>query len=332
MAETTPTVHFDTDGPTTGYSVRSVLRVISVAMAVMLLSACTPDRTVTQLPSGTAAVVNGETITRDMVVRFVGEMHDFRNLTAEERAFFAARINEEERGALEQHIFAVVFKDVLAKEGLVFDYDLLGELQTRSLDDAGGSGGLRRTLQPSGLTIELFNDAYLVQQVAFSQLREQLIVGRTAELRTVRHILLDDRALAQALIARINAGEDFAELAREYSLDFGSAVDGGDLGTEQRGAYVDAFETAVWSSGVGLVPDPVETEFGFHIIDVQAATTRPAEELDENAQFALIQTDLNALLLAGVDQADIRVAAAYGRWDADMREIVPLTVVGAARS
>jgi len=312
--------------------VRAGFRVVAAALAVVLLQGCMADTTATQLPPGVAAVVNGETVTRQQIVDFIGELHDFRNLTAEERGFFSSRLNEEERGALEQYIFAVVFKEILAEQGLNFDADLLAFFQTSSLENAGGEAQLRRTLQPSGLTLGVFNDAYLVQQVVFSQLREVLVVGLTAEFRTVRHILVDDRALAIDLIDRLVAGEDFAELAGEYSNDFGSAIAGGDLGDAQRGAYVDAFEDAVWTSQVGLVLAPVETEFGFHIIEVQASQVRRAEDLEENDQFGLIQTELNTLLLAALDKASIQVDSAYGRWDPIARSIVSLPAVGASQS
>lgn len=311
---------------------RAGFRAFSVALAVVLLQGCAPEQTTTQLSPGAAAVVNGTTITRDQLVQFVGELHDFRNLTAEERTFFAARLNEEERGTLEQYIFATVFRQVLSEQGLTFDDALLSQFQTESLENAGGASQLSRSLQPSGLTIGVFNDAYLVQQVVFSQLREQLIVGLSAEFRTVRHILVEDLALAEALIRRLEEGEDFADLASEYSTDVGSAIAGGDLGSAQRGVYVPAFEDAVWSSPGGLVPEPVETEFGFHIIDVQEIAVVPAEDVDENEQFALIQTELNTILLDALDRADIRIDSAYGRWDPVSRTVVSLTQIGASVS
>lgn len=311
---------------------RAAFRALSVALTLVLFQGCVPEQTATSLPPGAAAVVNGTTITRDQLVQFVGEMHDFRSITAEERVFFASRLKEEERTTLEQYIFSIVFRDLLDAEGLAFDEALLHQFQTGSLENAGGEAQLRRTLQSSGFTIDVFNDAYLVQQVVFSQLREQLIVGLSAEFRTVRHILVDDRALAETLIGRLVDGEEFADLASEYSNDFGSAIAGGDLGSAQRGAYVAAFEEAVWSSEGGLVLEPIETEFGFHIIDVQAIDVRAAEDIDENDQFALIQTDLNTLLLGALDRADIRVDSAYGRWDPRERSVVSLAPVGAARS
>jgi parvulin-like peptidyl-prolyl isomerase len=75
-------------------------------------------------------------------------------------------------------------------------------------------------------------------------------------------------ALANELRARIQAGEDFAALAAEYSDDFGSAQTGGDLGWFGRGMMVAPFEEAAFSLPVGEVSEPVQTDFGYHLIQV----------------------------------------------------------------
>jgi peptidyl-prolyl cis-trans isomerase SurA len=77
------------------------------------------------------------------------------------------------------------------------------------------------------------------------------------------------RVEAQALLDRINAGEDFAELARANSDDPGSAALGGDLGWFRRGRMVREFEDAAFSLIDGQVSDLVQSEFGFHIIKVE---------------------------------------------------------------
>lgn len=77
------------------------------------------------------------------------------------------------------------------------------------------------------------------------------------------------RAEAESLLARVNAGEDFAELARIYSDDPGTASLGGDLGWFRRGRMVREFEEAAFQLIDGQVSDVVQTDFGFHIIKVE---------------------------------------------------------------
>jgi peptidyl-prolyl cis-trans isomerase SurA len=76
------------------------------------------------------------------------------------------------------------------------------------------------------------------------------------------------RTLVDSVLARVRAGESFAELAREFSQDPASAEAGGDLGWFRRGNFVDAFEDAAFNLLEGEVSDVIETPFGFHIIQV----------------------------------------------------------------
>lgn len=97
----------------------------------------------------------------------------------------------------------------------------------------------------------------------------------TPERRRASHILIaagDERAeeeargLAQSLLERLESGEDFAELATEYSDDPGSAREGGDLGWIEPDVMMPAFEAALYDLQPGEVAGPVETEFGWHLI------------------------------------------------------------------
>lgn len=82
-----------------------------------------------------------------------------------------------------------------------------------------------------------------------------------------------DRAGARELLQRLRdsilLGADFAELARQYSQDPGSAAQGGDLGLVRRGLFVREFESAVFALQEGQLSDIVETQFGFHLIQLQ---------------------------------------------------------------
>lgn len=72
---------------------------------------------------------------------------------------------------------------------------------------------------------------------------------------------------AEALIVRIEAGEDFGEIAKEFSVDTGSGANGGALGTFSKGQMVPEFETAAYALKIGeMTQEPVKSQFGYHII------------------------------------------------------------------
>lgn len=79
------------------------------------------------------------------------------------------------------------------------------------------------------------------------------------------HILVETEQEAKDLIAQINSPEDFARLAAENSL-CPSGANGGDLGFFGRGMMVKPFEDAAFALETGKVSDPVQTQFGWHLI------------------------------------------------------------------
>ena len=88
------------------------------------------------------------------------------------------------------------------------------------------------------------------------------------------------RAKADSLLELARGGADFAALARENSDDSGSAARGGSLGWFQHGRMVAPFEQAAFGTEPGqIVPEVVETQFGFHVIKVEGKRKRPFEEL-----------------------------------------------------
>lgn len=81
------------------------------------------------------------------------------------------------------------------------------------------------------------------------------------------HILVDTKQEADSLKSRIDKGESFEELAKEYSK-CPSGQKGGDLGYFERGQMVPEFDQAAFSLPVGKVSEPVQTQFGWHLIKV----------------------------------------------------------------
>ena len=126
----------------------------------------------------------------------------------------------------------------------------------------------------------------------------------TPEMVRVRHILLKAktpeekqarRAEAQSILQRLQGGEDFGDLAKEFSEDRGSARSGGDLGFLRRGATVKQFEDAAFVlKKPGDVSGIVETPFGLHIIYLEARKKAERRSFDEvkNAIAAKIRKEL----------------------------------------
>jgi peptidyl-prolyl cis-trans isomerase C len=93
--------------------------------------------------------------------------------------------------------------------------------------------------------------------------------------------LTEEEALEKikALRARIVAGEDFAAIAKAESDDKGSGANGGDLDFFGHGQMTPPFEQAAFALPVGKVSDPVKTQFGYHLIEVQKHETKSFEEV-----------------------------------------------------
>jgi len=123
----------------------------------------------------------------------------------------------------------------------------------------------------------------------YEQQKDQMNVGDAVR---ARHILIqfapddDDAAKAEKLASakevqeKLAGGADFAELAAARS-DCPSSEVGGDLGTFTRGRMVPEFETAAFSQDVGEISDVVETQFGYHVIEVTEKTEPHQQTLEE---------------------------------------------------
>lgn len=88
---------------------------------------------------------------------------------------------------------------------------------------------------------------------------------------SARHILVDTKEQCEALKAEIEGGADFAELAKQHS-SCPSGGQGGALGEFGPGQMVPEFDKVVFSAEVGTVQGPVETQFGFHLVEVTSRT------------------------------------------------------------
>lgn len=124
-----------------------------------------------------------------------------------------------------------------------------------------------------------------------------------------RHILVPDEATAKKIIAELKKGGDFAALSKQYSKDPGAASQGGDLGWFKEGEMVPEFSKAAFALKDGEVsPDPVHTQFGWHVIQTMQHRDAPPPDFDQ-AKQELRQTMIQDAVKQAVAQAraDVKV-------------------------
>ncbi|MDT8376631.1 MAG: SurA N-terminal domain-containing protein [Mariprofundaceae bacterium] len=129
---------------------------------------------------------------------------------------------------------------------------------------------------------------------------ERIAEFTTPERRHARHILIqaasDEAARksalekANAIKARLDAGEEFAAVARETSDDSSTADKGGDLGFFAHGVMLPEFEKAAFSTDVGKVSDPVETQYGYHLVKIEEI--KPAAEIPLKNLYEQLADDI----------------------------------------
>lgn len=108
----------------------------------------------------------------------------------------------------------------------------------------------------------------------------------------VRHILVKDQAQAQSLRQAIIKGDQqFADVAKAHSLDPGSAQNGGELDWAPHNRYVPEFAQAVAEGALNQLSEPVQTQFGFHLIEVLGKRPLPVPSLEQS------HSDINRILI-----------------------------------
>jgi foldase protein PrsA len=141
-----------------------------------------------------------------------------------------------------------------------------------------------------------------------------------AASRDVRHILVNDKKLADSLYQQLKGGADFATLAKKYSKDPGSKNSGGKL-TITKGQTVAPFDKTAFELKTNELSKPVHTQYGWHIIQalsaVKAATQTPLKDVKASIQQQLLQTkktDAMNKWVAGVKKdfdGDVHYQAGY---------------------
>lgn len=129
---------------------------------------------------------------------------------------------------------------------------------------------------------------------------------RTSPRRRMRHILVATEADARAAADAVRAGQAFADVASARSLDQQTRAQGGALGWVPQGVMVKAFDTAAFALSPGQVSGPVQTSFGWHVIqvdEIDPGTLPPFELIADQVKETLLASKVGALTqrLVGLD-------------------------------
>ncbi len=141
-----------------------------------------------------------------------------------------------------------------------------------------------------------FDETALRQLIRVNLYRNKLFEYMTVDFDTTaeqvwaRHILVEDEESAQALLDQLAEGADWAALAAEDSLDTSNATSGGNLGWFLFDQMVESFAAAAFELEIGEISEPVESSFGWHIIQVLGHENRPVDsatlDQEKNAFFS----------------------------------------------
>lgn len=314
---------------------------LSVVVLALVLAACSGAAS----PSSEVAATIGDT---EITVADLDEAFERRAAGSEAASEMAA----DESGSVEDNLKAGVLTNLIRTEILRMaaqDRDIevtdeeIAEQREQLVEQAGGEEELQQVIDEANISdteleenlrdqvIQNKITAQLAEDVSDSDVRaafEEDAQGQFGEKVEVRHILTETEAEAEAAIERIESGEDFGEVAQDVSIDPGSAESGGALGEVPKGATVPAFEEAAFGAEEGEIVGPIQTDFGYHVIEV--TDTVPATDFaDVESQ---IRTQLetasggqafNDYITEFVSSLDIEVDEQFGRWDAASVAVVP---------
>ncbi len=240
-------------------------------LPVTLLLACEPPPPpvpgVIARTGETISTVNGQIVTQGMVDATLEQLPP------------ATRDQIKAKGQMDQVKEQVVIGEILYQEALKQKLHE-GEKGKTALAMAERDALARALLEK--VVDERSNDAAVQKYYD-----EHAVQFKRPEVRA-RHILVKDKAEADAIFAQVKGGGDFAKLAMEKSVDTGSGKEGGELGWFEKSRMVPEFADAAFAAKKGDTIGPVATKFGFHIIEIEdVREAKPLEDVKEQIKQKL---------------------------------------------
>jgi len=264
-------------------------RILLPVFLLLLLGACTMPPTApaqgasTPMPSAPTAPPPTPTPERPLAARVNGQpiyLVDYERQVAQYQDALAAsgvdiaspegqeRLRQMRAQILEWMIEQVLIEQAAAGMGVtVTDEEVQGAI-AQLVQDAGSQEAFQERLERSGMALPDLQAQLRAELLRARVLeRVQAAVPERAEQVHARHILVDTRERAEFILNQIQAGADFAQLARMYSQDESTRDAGGDLGWFPRGVLLaPEVEEVAFSLQAGQVGPVVQSQFGYHIV------------------------------------------------------------------
>ncbi len=226
-----------------------------------------------------AAVVAGFALTGavradDVTARTVVATVDGHDITLGELIIARQQLPQQYQALPNDVLFDALVEQLIRQQLLS---DTLGEEEPLELQLARAN--LDRSLR-SGYAVDAVTAAALTDEAIQAEYDAQMVSFEPATEYHAAHILVDTEEEAKAVEDRLAAGEAFADIAKELSKDPGSGANGGDLGWFGLGMMVQPFEDAVVELQPGQTSAPVQTQFGWHVIQLAETRQQEAPTLD----------------------------------------------------
>lgn len=239
---------------------KDLLRTTAPALVALAMALAPTAPTLAQDAGKTVATVNGIAITEGDLKLAEDEIgRDLGNLPDPTKRRVLVEF------LIENNLFAKAAEGAKLSEGADFDVRMK-YWRNRALRDA---------------YFEKEINTSVGEAAAKTYYDDQVKALKTKEEVEARHILVDSEDKAKELKKKIEEGGDFAALAKENSKDPGTKDDGGMLGYFSTGQMVPAFEQAAFALKKGEVSNPVQSQFGWHLIKVEDRRQKPPPTFDE---------------------------------------------------
>ncbi|WP_165042837.1 peptidylprolyl isomerase [Adlercreutzia sp. ZJ138] len=283
-----------------------VLRTVTIgAVSTVLalsLAACSDGKGSSEGDKGSvAATVNGTEIYENIITDYIASIRDQMGLTEDEKwgewlVSYNYTPESVRSDVIDSHVSRELMVQGANEKGITVDAAEVDEYVNSMKQYYDSDEAWQSALEQAGMDEEYYRNEIEMQlktkklQESFATDEEpseeemlstcQMYATSYDGARKSSNILFDadDKETAQEVLDKINAGEfDFAEAAKEYSIDTGSAENGGDVGWDCMNTFVEEYETALKALEKDQVSDLVESQYGWHIIKCTDVFVAPEE-------------------------------------------------------